>query len=47
MLLPLEAHGYAARESVLHMLWEMNNWLETYVKNPQTAPVPATAAGQP
>jgi dipeptidyl aminopeptidase/acylaminoacyl peptidase len=33
VLLPLEAHGYAARESVLHMFWEMNNWLETYVKN--------------
>jgi dipeptidyl aminopeptidase/acylaminoacyl peptidase len=32
VLLPLEAHGYAARESVLHMLWEMNNWLDTYVK---------------
>jgi dipeptidyl aminopeptidase/acylaminoacyl peptidase len=37
VLLPLEAHGYAARESVLHMLWEMNNWLNTYVKNPQPA----------
>jgi dipeptidyl aminopeptidase/acylaminoacyl peptidase len=34
VLLPLESHGYAARESVLHMLWEMNNWLATYVKNP-------------
>lgn len=33
VLLPLESHGYAARESVLHMFWEMNNWLETYVKN--------------
>ena len=33
VLLPLESHGYAARESVLHMLWEMNNWLNTYVKN--------------
>lgn len=31
--LPHEAHWYKARESVLHMLWEMNNWLETYVKN--------------
>ncbi|HLW87292.1 MAG TPA: prolyl oligopeptidase family serine peptidase [Terriglobales bacterium] len=41
VLLPLESHGYAARESVLHMLWEMNNWLNTYVKNP-----PATAATQ-
>jgi dipeptidyl aminopeptidase/acylaminoacyl peptidase len=35
VLLPLESHGYAARESVLHMLWEMNNWLSTYVKNPK------------
>jgi dipeptidyl aminopeptidase/acylaminoacyl peptidase len=38
VLLPLESHGYASRESILHMLWEMNNWLSTYVKNP-----PATA----
>jgi dipeptidyl aminopeptidase/acylaminoacyl peptidase len=37
VLLPLEAHGYAGRESVLHMFWEMNNWLNTYVKNPQAA----------
>jgi dipeptidyl aminopeptidase/acylaminoacyl peptidase len=29
VLLPLESHGYAARESVLHMFWEMNNWLNT------------------
>jgi dipeptidyl aminopeptidase/acylaminoacyl peptidase len=35
VLLPLESHGYAGRESVLHMLWEMNNWLDTYVKNPK------------
>ncbi len=34
VLLPLESHGYAGRESVLHMFWEMNNWLNTYVKNP-------------
>lgn len=37
VLLPLESHGYAARESVLHMFWEMNNWLSTYVKNPAAA----------
>jgi dipeptidyl aminopeptidase/acylaminoacyl peptidase len=37
VLLPLEAHGYAGRESVLHMFWEMNNWLNTYVKNPPSA----------
>jgi dipeptidyl aminopeptidase/acylaminoacyl peptidase len=44
VLLPLEAHGYAARESVLHMLWEMNNWLDTYLKNPAAAPPPSTAS---
>jgi len=33
VLLPYESHGYAARESVLHMLWEMDQWLEKYVKN--------------
>jgi dipeptidyl aminopeptidase/acylaminoacyl peptidase len=42
VLLPLESHGYAGRESVLHMFWEMNNWLSTYVKNPP----PATAVAQ-
>ena len=41
VLLPLESHGYAARESILHMLWEMNNCLTTYVKN---APPVATVA---
>ncbi len=45
VLLPLESHGYAARESVLHMFWEMNNWLNTYVKNPsQPGAVAATGA---
>jgi dipeptidyl aminopeptidase/acylaminoacyl peptidase len=33
VMLPAESHGYTARESLLHMLWEMDNWLETYVKN--------------
>ena len=45
VLLPLESHGYAARESVLHMFWEMNNWLNTYVKNPPSA-VSTAAAGE-
>jgi dipeptidyl aminopeptidase/acylaminoacyl peptidase len=31
--LPLEAHGYAGRESVLHTLYEMINWMDRYVKN--------------
>ncbi|MBL7111805.1 MAG: S9 family peptidase [Bacteroidales bacterium] len=32
VLLPNESHGYRARESVLHMLWEMNEWMEKYAK---------------
>jgi dipeptidyl aminopeptidase/acylaminoacyl peptidase len=31
--LPHEAHGYAARESNLHVLAETINWLDKYVKN--------------
>jgi len=30
--LPFEAHGYAAKENILHMLWEQNQWLDKYVK---------------
>lgn len=32
VLLPYESHGYRAKESILHMLWEMDRWLEKYVK---------------
>jgi dipeptidyl aminopeptidase/acylaminoacyl peptidase len=40
--LPHEAHGYAARESVLHTVAEMLDWLDTHVKH---APArPATSA---
>ena len=31
--LPFESHGYAAKENILHMLWEQNQWLNKYVKN--------------
>lgn len=31
--LPYEAHGYRAKENILHMIWETNKWLDTYVKN--------------
>lgn len=30
-VLPLEDHGYRARESVLHCLWEMEQWLERHL----------------
>jgi len=32
VMLPLESHGYRSRESIMHMLWEMTTWLDTYVK---------------
>ena len=33
--LPLESHGYAARESVEHTLYEMMSWFERFVKDAQ------------
>jgi dipeptidyl aminopeptidase/acylaminoacyl peptidase len=33
VMLPAESHGYASRESLLHMLYEQSTWLNTYVKN--------------
>lgn len=33
VLLPHEAHGYSARESLLHMHWEYLRWMDKYVKN--------------
>ena len=33
VVLPYESHGYAAKENILHMLWEQNQWLDKWVKN--------------
>lgn len=33
VFLPYEAHSYRGRENLLHMLWEMDSWLNKYVKN--------------
>jgi dipeptidyl aminopeptidase/acylaminoacyl peptidase len=33
VILPKESHGYSAIESILHLLWEQDEWLERYVKN--------------
>jgi dipeptidyl aminopeptidase/acylaminoacyl peptidase len=32
VMLPKESHGYRAKESVLHLLWEQDQWLNKYVK---------------
>ena len=42
--LPHEAHGYAARESNLHVVAETLNWLNKYVKNAAPRPTTASAA---
>jgi dipeptidyl aminopeptidase/acylaminoacyl peptidase len=31
VMLPHEQHGYQARESLLHMLWEQHEWLQKHV----------------
>jgi len=36
VMLPKESHGYRAKESILHVLWEQDQWLEKYVKNKGT-----------
>ncbi len=40
VMLPKESHGYAARESVLHILWEQDQWLDKYVKNKKKVNTP-------
>jgi len=37
VLLPFEDHGYRARESVEHVLWEQLRWFDKYVKGAETA----------
>jgi dipeptidyl aminopeptidase/acylaminoacyl peptidase len=43
VVLPGEAHGYAARESVLHTVAEMFDWCDKYVRDAQPKAVPASA----
>ncbi len=44
--LPFEAHGYAARESIEHTLYEMLSWFDQHVKNASAKPTqPAPAVG--
>lgn len=41
IVLPLESHGYAARESIEHTLYETVRWFDKYVKN-----APARVGGE-
>lgn len=42
VMLPKESHGYRAKESILHLLWEQDQWLEKYVKNKEVSDVSGT-----
>ena len=33
VMFPKESHGYRAKETILHLLWEQDQWLEKYLKN--------------
>ena len=47
VMLPHEAHGYAGRESIEHVLYEMISWFDKYVKNaPSKSKDPTTAQKQ-
>ena len=41
VMLPHEAHGYAGRESIEHVLYEMISWFDKYVKNAPLRSKPA------
>ena len=38
VMLPYEAHRYAGRESIEHVLYEMISWFDKHVKNASTKP---------
>ncbi len=44
VMLPLESHGYSAKESVEHTLYEMLEWFDKHVKNAKPRPVNQAAS---
>jgi len=44
VMLPHEAHGYAGRESIEHVLYEMISWFDRHVKNAPSKGKDATSA---
>ena len=47
VVLPYESHGYRSRESLLHMLWEQQEWLDRYVKKATSEETTAMRNSQP
>ncbi|MBG6110642.1 dipeptidyl aminopeptidase/acylaminoacyl peptidase [Flavobacterium sp. CG_9.10] len=40
VILPKEAHSYVAKENILHLLWEQDQFLEKYLKNGEETKTP-------
>jgi dipeptidyl aminopeptidase/acylaminoacyl peptidase len=40
VFLPSEAHGYRAKETIEHLLWEKFTWFDKYVKHAETQQAP-------
>ena len=46
-MLPYEAHGYRARKSLLHVLWEQEQWLDKYLLTDEAPVSDAQANTEP
>jgi dipeptidyl aminopeptidase/acylaminoacyl peptidase len=46
VVLPLESHGYSARESIEHTLFEMANWFDQHVKNAAPRETPSATGAK-
>ncbi len=44
VMLPLESHGYRSRESLLHMLWEQESWLERWIESTDDSSTTSSSA---
>ena len=44
VMLTYEAHGYRARKSLLHVLWEQEQWLDKYLFTDKEADTETTEA---
>lgn len=40
VLLPHEGHAYRARESLMHVMWELTRWLDLHVRSPAASTAP-------
>ncbi|MBB1407993.1 S9 family peptidase [Pseudoalteromonas sp. SG44-17] len=47
VMLPYEAHGYRARKSLLHVLWEQEQWLDKYLLTDEAPVSDAQANTEP